>query len=111
MTTAVLGTDIAHRIEQRFPGAVVEAVPEFAVVAADRLVEVMTWLRDDPEMSFKFLSNLAAVDTMEWFEIVYHLESFKHNRDHGDQGAGGRPGEPGRAVGRASVGGRDAPGA
>jgi NADH-quinone oxidoreductase subunit C len=79
MTTGVLGTEIAHRIEQRFPGAVVEAVPEFAVVAADRLVDVMTWLRDDPEMSFKFLSNLAAVDTMEWFEIAYHLESFTHN--------------------------------
>jgi NADH-quinone oxidoreductase subunit C len=80
VTVVVSGLDIAHRIEQRFPGAVAEAVPEFAVIAPERLVEVMTWLRDDPDMWFKFLSNLAAVDRLDSFEIVYHLESFKLNR-------------------------------
>jgi NADH-quinone oxidoreductase subunit C len=73
------GLDIAGRIEQRFPGAVVEAQPEFAVVAADRLVEVLTWLRDDDATYFKFLSSLTAVDREDFFEVVYHIESFKHN--------------------------------
>lgn len=80
MTKWVTGLEIAHVIEQKFPGAVTEAVPEFTVIAPARLVEVITWLRDDQEHRYKFLSSLTAVDRMEWFEVVYHLESFKHNR-------------------------------
>ncbi|MEO8456595.1 MAG: NADH-quinone oxidoreductase subunit C [Chloroflexota bacterium] len=80
MTLEVAGTDIAHVIEQRFPGAVEEAQPEFAMVAADKLVSVMTFLRDEPDHYYKFLSSLTAVDRMEWFEVVYHLESIKLNR-------------------------------
>jgi len=80
MTAAIAGTDIAHQIEQRFPGAVAEAVPEFAVLKPELLVEVMTWLRDDEAMGFRFLSSLTGVDTMEWFEVVYHLEAFRTNR-------------------------------
>lgn len=79
MTTQVTGLDIAHRIDQRFPGAVEEALPEFAVIKADKLVEVLTWLRDDDDLQFKFLSSLTAVDRLEWFEIVYHLESIRRN--------------------------------
>src|SRR5260370_12896868 len=79
-TKELTGLEIAHLIEQGFPGAVEEAQPEFAMIAADRLVEVMTWLRDDGEQQFKFLSSLTGVDREEWFEIVYHLESIKFNR-------------------------------
>jgi NADH-quinone oxidoreductase subunit C len=79
-TKVLSGLDIAHRIEQRFPGAVEEAVPEFAMVAADKLIEVLTYLRDDEELNFKFLSSLTAVDRLEWFEVAYHLESFKLNQ-------------------------------
>ena len=80
MTTTVTGLDIAHRIEQKFPGAVVEALPEAAYVQAEKLVEVCKYLRDDPELKFQFLSSLTAVDRLEWFEIVYHLESIRLNR-------------------------------
>jgi NADH/F420H2 dehydrogenase subunit C len=80
LTTTVTGLEIAHSIDQRFPGAVTEATPEFAAVAPDWLIEVLTWLRDDESMLFKFLSSLTAVDRMEWFEVVYHLESFRTNR-------------------------------
>jgi len=80
MTTTLTGLDIGGRIEQRFPGAVEDAQPEFAMVRAENLIEVCTWLRDDDELRFHFLSSLTAVDRMEWFEVVYHLESFRHNR-------------------------------
>ena len=80
MTTTVTGLDIAHRIEQKFPGAVVEALPEAAYVQAEKLVEVCQYLRDDPDLKFQFLSSLTAVDRLEWFEIVYHLESIRLNR-------------------------------
>jgi len=79
-TKELTGLEIAHMIEQRFPGAVEEAQPEFAMIASDRLIDVMTWLRDDSEQQFKFLSSLTGVDREEWFEVVYHLESIKFNR-------------------------------
>jgi NADH:ubiquinone oxidoreductase subunit C len=80
VTTTVTGLEVAGQIEQRFAGAVADAAPEYAVIAPDKLIEVLTWLRDDESMLFKFLSSLTAVDRMEWFEVVYHLESFRTNR-------------------------------
>jgi NADH-quinone oxidoreductase subunit C len=80
VTATVTGLDIAHRIEQKFPGAVAEAIPEAATVEASRLVEVCTYLRDDPDLDFRFLSSLTGVDCLDSFEVVYHLESFRLNR-------------------------------
>jgi NADH-quinone oxidoreductase subunit C len=80
VTATVSGLEIAHVIEQRFPGAVEDAAPEAATVAPGKLVEVCTFLRDDPELKFEFLSCLTGVDRLEWFEVVYHLESFSKNR-------------------------------
>jgi NADH-quinone oxidoreductase subunit C len=79
MTKVLAGQDIAHRIEQKFPGAVSEAVPEFAMVKAERLVEACEYLRDDADLDFMYLNSLTAVDRLETFEVVYHLTSFKHN--------------------------------
>lgn len=79
MTVTLTGLDIAHRIDQRFPGAVEEAQPEYAAVKPEKLIEVLMWLRDDDELQFKFLSSLTGVDRLEWFEVVYHLESIRKN--------------------------------
>jgi len=80
MTVTVTGLDIAHRIDQKFPGAVAHATPEAAAIHPARLIEVCTHLRDDPDLEFKFLSSLTGVDCLDSFEVVYHLESFRHNR-------------------------------
>ena len=50
VTRTIAGLDIAHRIEQKIPGAVEGAIPEAATVKADKLAEVCTFLRDDPEL-------------------------------------------------------------
>jgi NADH-quinone oxidoreductase subunit C len=49
-------------------------------VSADRLIEVMQWLRDDESNGFNFLSSLTAIDWTERkprFDVVYHLRSLK----------------------------------
>ncbi len=79
-TVALSGLEIAQRIEEKFPGAVLRAAPEGAEVQADRLLVVCTYLRDDPELSFSFLAALTAVDWLDRFEVVYHLQSIRHNR-------------------------------
>lgn len=80
MTVAVTGLEIAHVIEQKFPGAVADAAPEAAVIASDRLLDVCTYLRDDPELQYKYLNSVTAVDRLEYFETVYHLTSIRFNR-------------------------------
>ena len=52
-------------------------------VPADRLVEVCTFLRDDPGLEFTLLSWVGGVDLLPRdprFEVVYHLLSITHNR-------------------------------
>jgi len=80
MTAALSGFDLGHRIQQKFPDAVVEATPDWAEVRADSLVEVCTFLRDDPELDFRYLSSLTGVDRLDHFEVVYHLLSLSRNQ-------------------------------
>ena len=80
MTAVLSGSDLAHRIRQKFPDAVVDSTPEWAEVKAERLVEVCNLLRDDPELDFRFLSSLTGVDRLDHFEIVYHLLSMGRNQ-------------------------------
>jgi len=80
VTRVLTGLDIAHRIEQAFPHSVEDATPEAATVTADDLIDVCTYLRDDPELKFEFLSSLTAVDRLEYFEVVYHLTSIRLNQ-------------------------------
>jgi NADH-quinone oxidoreductase subunit C len=56
---------------------------ESVVVAKDRIVEVCTFLRDDPALRFDMLTDLTAVDYMgriPRFQVVYFLYSFANNR-------------------------------
>lgn len=62
----------------------VDAVGELSVkVRRDALVEVMTRLRDDADLRFGQLMDIAGVDypdRPERFEVAYHLLSLKANR-------------------------------
>lgn len=68
-----------------------EAVGPAGAVAADRLVEVCRFLRDDPRLRFDLLNDLCGVDYLEpdpkrlakagfepHVEVVYQLSSFVH---------------------------------
>ncbi len=60
-----------------------EAHREFTlVVPADRLVEMCTFLRDDPELDFAMLSWVGGIDWLPRsprFEVVYDLLSISQN--------------------------------
>jgi NADH-quinone oxidoreductase subunit C len=53
------------------------------VVPANRIVRVLTWLRDEPSLLFRELIDVCGVD---WpgreprFDVVYHLLSLHHNQ-------------------------------
>ena len=53
-----------------------------AVVARERVADVLAFLRDDSELEFEMLSDVCAVDHLPRtprFEVVYHLYSVAHN--------------------------------
>src|SRR3990172_5449935 len=80
MTTVLSGFDVAQRIQQNLPDAIADATPEWAEVKSERLVDVCPFLRDDPELNFRFLSSLCGVDRLDHFEVVYHLLSIALNQ-------------------------------
>ncbi len=76
--------DIHKKLEQKFAGKVthaeLEVVDPFLVVDKDAIVDVGTYLRDEPELAFDTLHCLSGVDYPkdERIEVVYHLTSLKN---------------------------------
>lgn len=85
--------DTLTLLQSRFGPAIVSAKADapdpFAVVEPARLVEVCTFLRDDPQLKFELLNNLSGTDFLEpdakkapkagfepHLEVIYHLSSF-----------------------------------
>lgn len=56
---------------------------ETAVVAREKIVEVILFLRDTSGLEFNFMMDLAGADypeRSERFEIIYHLYSLRHKK-------------------------------
>jgi len=78
---------VEERLRERFPGVAIrrqtgEAVRDHTVIVpAPQIVEICTFLRDDPELDFAMLSWIGGVDYLPRnprFEVVYHLLSLTH---------------------------------
>ena len=79
---------IEERLRERFPSVPFERQTGEAVrdhtlyLPVEHLVEVCTFLRDDPALAFTMLSWVGGVDLLPReprFEVVYHLLSVVHN--------------------------------
>lgn len=79
---------IEERLATRFPGVPIQRLEDGAIrdqvlhVPADSLVEIATFLRDDPELQFAMLSWISGVDWLPReprFEVVYGLLSLERN--------------------------------
>ena len=79
MTTELAPRELEGRLRSRFPDLQSEAGPNWLRIAAPDLLAVFRFLRDDPALDFVFLTGLTAVDRFDFFEVVYHLQSFRHN--------------------------------
>ena len=79
MTVALAGQDLAAKIEEKFPGSVEATTADSLVVKADFLLDVMTWLKEDPALRCDYFVFVTAVDYYLYFEVVYRLMSLEHN--------------------------------
>ena len=79
MTVALSGKEIATKLEEQFPGSIVESSQESLVVNSEFLLPVATFLKDAPGLDFNYLTSITAVDYYDYFEVVYQLTSIGHN--------------------------------
>lgn len=75
MITALSGATLAERLRESLPQAVCESNAAAVWVAPDAMADVAAVLHNDPELDFRFLNSVSAVDFIEHFELVYHLTS------------------------------------
>ncbi|HTL48703.1 MAG TPA: NADH-quinone oxidoreductase subunit C [Verrucomicrobiae bacterium] len=77
-----------EKLKEKFPGAVVETHEfrgdETAVVKRESFLEVVRFLKEDPQADMNMLVDLTAVDRKDLkekprFEIVYHFLSLRLN--------------------------------
>lgn len=76
---------IEEKLRSNFPEAILES-SEFQgdlsfIVDKRKIVDILKFLRDDPELSFELLVDLCGVDRAkrkDRFEVVYHLVSIKN---------------------------------
>ena len=79
MTTALAGHDIAQRVAEAIPGAVEESDDKDVWVKPESIRNVCSFLKDDPDLRFNFLTAVSAIDYIDHFAVVYHLVSIAHN--------------------------------
>ncbi|PKO21821.1 MAG: NADH-quinone oxidoreductase subunit NuoD [Chloroflexi bacterium HGW-Chloroflexi-1] len=76
LTTAA---DSTLPFDDAVSGAVLEATPNGLVVAADKLLELATYLRD--QQGYDYLSMVTSVDWPPYFEVVYYLYGVAKPKD------------------------------
>ena len=79
VTTALSGQQVASRVEGAFPGVVVAVAADSITVAAENVVDVALFLRDDPELDCKYLNTLLGIDWLDHFDVVYVVSSLARN--------------------------------
>ena len=79
MTVPLRGFDLAERLGGAAPDCVEEANATDVWVKPEALLEVAHYLKETEGLEFDFLNAVTAVDYVEYFEMVYHLTSLRHN--------------------------------
>ena len=79
MTIALSGSKIADKLKEQFAEGIVEVGRDSLVVKSESLLDIASFLKTTPGLNFDYLSCITAVDYKEYFELVYHLVSLKHN--------------------------------
>ena len=79
MTVALSGKEITTKLEEQFPGSIVESSQESLVIKSELLLSVATFLKTTPGLDFNYLTGITAIDYYDYFEVVYQLISLNHN--------------------------------
>jgi NADH-quinone oxidoreductase subunit C len=93
MTVLLAPQAVAQRIQEAIPGALEEWRGGDVWVKPEQLLEVCRFLKEDRDLGMDYLVAVTGVDYVDHFEVVYHLNSIRHNhatvlkaRLHGREG-------------------------
>ena len=79
MTVALSGKEIAEKIEEKLPGSLEDSGDDYLLVKNESLQAVAEYLKKEESLDFDYFNFVTAVDYYSYFEVVYRLESVKHN--------------------------------
>jgi NADH-quinone oxidoreductase subunit C len=79
MTKQLAGSEVAKRIGEQLPGAIIGHDDSTILVERNSILEVCRYLKQTSGLDFDYLVNLTGVDHLDYLEVVYHLASLKHN--------------------------------
>ena len=79
MTKPLIGKEVAEKVGEQLPGAVVEYNERVVSVNSESIFEVCRFLNQTAGLDFDYLVDLTGVDYLDYLEVVYHLVSMKHN--------------------------------
>ena len=79
MTVALSGKEVAAKLEQQFPGSIIESNDYSLLVKTESLFDILSYLKTTPEFEFDYLSDITAVDYLDYFDVVYHITSMVNN--------------------------------
>ena len=80
MSVILSGQDIASIVTARFPAVVVEYDNQAVVIKSEDLLKVTDFLKNSPDLSYDYLTDITVVDYFDYFEVVYHLSSLARNK-------------------------------
>ena len=78
MTKPYSIADLRNKLEAALPGAVAGATEAALLIRPERLVEVCQYLKTTPGLEFNYLTDVTAVDYVDYFEVNYQLTSLHH---------------------------------
>lgn len=79
MTTALVAGEVAARLKKGLADGIIEADQGCLLVKSESLLDIASFLKDEPEFDFDYLVHVTAVDYCDYFELVYRLVSLRHN--------------------------------
>lgn len=79
MTQSLINTEVADRIGELLPTAVAGQHGSAILLNGESVLDVCRFLNQASGLEFDYLVNLTGVDYLDYFEVVYHLISMKHN--------------------------------
>ena len=72
---ALNGSEVAALVEEKIGDALVESAETCIVVRKVAIPDVMSLLKDIPDLDFDYLNDVTAVDRLDHFEVIYNLTS------------------------------------
>ncbi|MBI4299742.1 MAG: NADH-quinone oxidoreductase subunit C [Chloroflexi bacterium] len=79
MTQSLSGEQVANRVREVLPNAVVKADGIDLYLRSEAMLDVCRFLKEAPDMEMDYLTSITGVDYMDYLEVVYHLTSIARN--------------------------------